>query len=57
MDKQKKQPQVSFRIPAELKRAVDIYCSLHQIKRQDYYRNLVESDKKLNSQKWKTQTK
>lgn len=51
MDKQKKQPQVSFRIPAELKRAVDVYCSINQIKRQDYFKNLVQSDKKLNQTK------
>ena len=49
--KKEKSPQVSFRIPAELKRAVDIYCSLHQIKRQDYFKNLVQSDKKLNQTK------
>ena len=43
----KKETQVSFKISLELKKAVDLYCLLHQIKRQDYFRNLVESDKKL----------
>ena len=49
--KKEKSTQVSFRISLELKKAVDLYCLLKQIKRQDYFRNLVESDKKLNSQK------
>lgn len=47
----KETTQVSFRISLELKKAVDLYCLLNQIKRQDYFRSLVESDKKLNSQK------
>ena len=47
----KKETQVSFKISLDLKKAVDLYCLLHQIKRQDYFRSLVESDKKLNSQK------
>ena len=47
----KKETQVSFKISLELKKAVDLYCLLKQIKRQDYFRNLVESDKKLNQTK------
>ena len=49
--KKEKSTQVSFRISLELKKAVDLYCLLKQIKRQDYFRSLVESDKKLNQTK------
>jgi len=49
--KKEKETQVSFSISLELKKAVDLYCVLNEIKRQDYFKNLVESDKKLNQTK------
>ena len=49
--KKEKTTQVSFSISLELKKAVDLYCVLNEIKRQDYFKNLVESDKKINQTK------
>jgi len=49
--KKEKETQVSFKISLDLKKAIDLYCVLNEIKRQDYFKNLVESDKKLNQTK------
>lgn len=40
-------PQVSFRLPKEYKKAIDMYCVEKEIEQKEYFRRLVQADTKI----------